>query len=291
MTDEKNERHEKNKIERGTLYLVATPIGNLADLSPRAAKILAGVDFIAAEDTRVTATLLAYIGISKPMLSYHEHNKRECGKTIASRLAEGESCALVTDAGTPGISDPGEDIAGLCVEKGIHVTSVPGPCAAICALTLSGFDARRFVFEGFIEGTKTQRTEYLRLLKSEKRTLIFYEAPHNLKAMLSDLLDNFGNRRIALCREMTKLNEEIFRTDLSSAAAFYSENEPRGEYVLVMEGSADEEAFWSGMTVGEHAAFYISGGMTKMDAVKAVAKDRGMAKNIIYKTLLGSSQP
>lgn len=277
---------EKNKIERGTLYLVATPIGNLADLSPRAAKILAGVDFIAAEDTRVTAKLLSYIDATKPMISYREHNIRECGEMIASRLAEGESCALVTDAGTPAISDPGEDIARLCAGRKINVTAVPGPCAAICALTLSGLDARRFVFEGFIEGTKTQRMEYLELLKGEKRTLIFYEAPHNIKTTLSELSEVFGNRKIALCRELTKLNEEIIHTDLISAGMLYDEKSPRGEYVLVVEGSSGEESFWNMMSVKEHADFYIEAGMSKMDAVKAVAKDRCTAKNSIYKTLL-----
>lgn len=277
---------EKNKIERGTLYLVATPIGNLADLSPRAAKILAGVDFIAAEDTRVTAKILAYIDTAKPMISYREHNIRECGELIASRLADGESCALVTDAGTPAISDPGEDIARLCADRKINVTAVPGPCAAICALTLSGLDARRFVFEGFIEGTKTQRMEYLELLKGEKRTLIFYEAPHNIKTTLSELLEVFGNRKIALCRELTKLNEEIIRTDLLSAGNLYDEKSPRGEYVLVVEGSSGEEPFWSIMSVNEHADFYIQAGMSKMDAIKAVAKDRSISKNSIYKTLL-----
>ncbi|MHB1151703.1 MAG: 16S rRNA (cytidine(1402)-2'-O)-methyltransferase [Eubacteriales bacterium] len=281
---------EKNKIERCTLYLVATPIGNLSDLSPRAAKILAGVDFIAAEDTRVTAKLLAYIDTAKPMISYREHNIRECGEMIAARLAEGESCALVTDAGTPAISDPGEDIARLCVARNINVTAVPGPCAAICALTLSGLDARRFVFEGFIEGTKTKRTDYLELLKSEKRTIVFYEAPHNIKTTLSELYEVFGNRKIALCRELTKLNEEIIRTDISSAIALYNEKSPRGEYVLVVEGSSDAEVFWSKMSVKEHVNFYIEAGMTKMDAAKAVAKDRGTAKNIIYKELLNTEE-
>ncbi len=277
---------EKNKIERCTLYLVATPIGNLSDLSPRAVKILAGVDFIAAEDTRVTAKLLAYIDTAKPMISYREHNIRECGEMIAARLAEGESCALVTDAGTPAISDPGEDIARLCAARNINVTAVPGPCAAICALTLSGLDARRFVFEGFIEGTKTKRMNYLELLKSEKRTIVFYEAPHNIKTTLNELYEVFGNRKIALCRELTKLNEEIIRTDISSAIALYTEKSPRGEYVLVVEGSADTEVFWSKMSVKEHLDFYIEAGMMKMDAAKAVAKDRGTAKNNIYKELL-----
>lgn len=277
---------EKNRIEGGTLYLVATPIGNLADLSERAAKILTEADFIAAEDTRVTAKLLRHLGVSKPCISYHEHNKRTCGETLTERLKRGESCALVTDAGTPAVSDPGQDIVRLCVEQNIPVTAVPGPCALIDALILSGMDTRRFVFEGFIEQTGKAREEYLASLAAQKRTLIFYESPHDLVSTLSQLRDAFGNRRIALCREMTKRNEEISRVDLDTACAYYQTHTPRGEYVLVVEGAGEEAAFWETLSVQEHVAFYQNNGLSKMDAAKAVARDRGVSKSVIYKQLL-----
>lgn len=278
---------EKNKINPGTLYLVTTPIGNLADLSERAKKVLAGVDFVAAEDTRNSAKLLAIFGIKKPMVSYYEHNKRERGEEICARIAAGEACALVTDAGMPGISDPGEDIVKLCAEKGIPVTAVPGPCAAMTALTLSGLFTGRFAFEGFLSTNKGDRRERLAELKTDTRTLIFYEAPHKLKSTLSDLYEAFGERKISLCRELTKLNEEINRTVLSEAVKLYSEREPRGEYVLIVEGASTgqvrENAFWSDMTVEEHVEHYIAEGKSKMDAIKACAKDRGIAKNEVYK--------
>lgn len=280
---------EKNKINGGTLYLVTTPIGNLADLSERAKKVLADVDFVAAEDTRNSAKLLAIFGIKKPMVSYYEHNKRERGGEICDRIASGESCALVTDAGMPGISDPGEDIVRLCAERGIPVTAVPGPCAAMTALTLSGLFTGRFAFEGFLSTNKGERRERLAELKCDTRTLIFYEAPHKLKATLSDLYEALGERSISLCRELTKLNEEIVRTTLSAAVSLYSEREPRGEYVLVVEGASAaqvrENAFWSDMTIEEHVEHYISEGKSKMDAIKACAKDRGMAKNEVYKII------
>ncbi len=286
MTDD-IEIKEKNRVEGGTLYLVATPIGNLADMSDRAAKVLREVDFIAAEDTRVTAKILHYLGISKPQISYHEHNKRSCGEVLISRLKAGESCALVTDAGTPAISDPGQDMVRLCVDNAIPVTAVPGPCALIDALILSGMDTRRFLFEGFIEQTGRARTDYLRELSGQKRTVIFYESPHDLKDTLRQLLDIFGNRHIALCRELTKRNEEIFRTDLEGACAYYASHTPRGEYVLVVEGMIAEEIFWENMSVREHVDFYMrEEGMTKMDASKAVARDRGVSKSVIYKALL-----
>jgi len=284
---------EKNKIEKGVLYLVATPIGNLSDLSERAIKTLSEVDFIAAEDTRNSVRLLSYLGISKPLVSYFEHNKRERGKLIAERLKNGESCALVTDAGTPAISDPGEDIVSLCIDSGIKVCSVPGPCAAICALTLSGLPTGRFVFEGFLSGSKSERKSRLDELAVEKRTLIFYEAPHKLRATLDDMSKAFGgNRRVSLCRELTKLNEEAVRTTFSEAIAYYADNDPRGEYVLVVEGSSDApESFWADMSVAEHVDFYIkSGGLSKMDAIKAVAKDRKTAKNIIYKAIVENEE-
>ncbi len=280
---------EKNKINPGTLYLVTTPIGNLADLSERAKKVLAGVDFVAAEDTRNSAKLLAIFGIKKPMVSYYEHNKRERGEEICARISAGEACALVTDAGMPGISDPGEDIVRLCAEKGIPVTAVPGPCAAMTALTLSGLFTGRFAFEGFLSTNKGERRERLAELKTDTRTLIFYEAPHKLKSTLSDLYEAFGERKISLCRELTKLNEEINRTVLSEAVKLYSEREPRGEYVLIVEGASAEQvrenSFWSSMTFEEHVEHYIAEGKSKMDAIKACAKDRGIPKNEVYKAV------
>lgn len=284
-----DECEEKNKIKGGTLYLVTTPIGNLSDLSDRAKKVLGGVDFIAAEDTRNSSKLLALFGIKKPMVSYFEHNKRERGEIIVKRLEDGESCALVTDAGMPGISDPGEDLVRLCAERNIPVTAVPGPCAAMTALTLSGLFTARFSFEGFLTTNKGDRMRRLKAIKDDDRTLIFYEAPHKLKATLADLLEVFGNRKISLCRELTKLNEEIIRTTLADAAELYSEREPRGEFVLIVEGmcadKAVSDAFWSDMTVIEHVEHYISLGMSKMDAIKTCAKDRGVPKNEIYKEI------
>ncbi len=280
---------EKNKVVGGTLYLVTTPIGNLADLSERAKKVLAGVDFVAAEDTRNSAKLLAIFGIKKPLVSYYEHNKRERGEVICDRLTAGESCALVTDAGMPGISDPGEDIVKLCAERGISVTAVPGPCAALTALTLSGLFTARFAFEGFLSTNKGERSRRLAEIKSDSRTLIFYEAPHKLKATLKDLHEALGDRKISLCRELTKLNEEVHRTTLSGAVKLYSDREPRGEYVLVVEGASEAtmlaDAFWAGMSLSEHVDYYIGEGKSKMDAIKACAKDRGMAKNEVYKAV------
>ena len=282
---------EKNQIQASTLYLVATPIGNLSDLSERAIKVLSEVDFIAAEDTRNTGHLLSYLHIQKPLVSYHEHNKRERGENICDRLQAGESCALVTDAGTPAISDPGEDLVALCARRGITVTSIPGCCAGITALTLSGLPTRRFTFEGFLSVNKAERKKHLDTLKGEVRTMIFHEAPHKLKATLSDLRDTFGDdRRISLCRELTKLNEEVLRLTLAEAVAYYEENAPRGEYVLVVEGAREggstEEVFWANMTVPDHVAHYVAQGMTKKDAIKAAAKDRGVPKNEVYQQVI-----
>ncbi|MDE6996929.1 MAG: 16S rRNA (cytidine(1402)-2'-O)-methyltransferase, partial [Oscillospiraceae bacterium] len=225
----------------GTLYLVATPIGNLSDLSPRAADTLAQADFIAAEDTRVTMKLLSHLGLKKPMVSYHEHNKASAGQTVLARLLSGESCALVTDAGTPAVSDPGEDLVRLCAENGVAVQSIPGCCALISALAVSGLPTGRFVFEGFLPVNRAQRRERLQALLGEERTILFYEAPHRLRSALEDLRTAFGDRPIALCRELTKLHEETRRTTLAQAAAYYQENEPRGEYVLVVSGAAPAE--------------------------------------------------
>lgn len=280
---------EKNKIEKGVLYLVATPIGNLADLSERAIKVLSEVDFIAAEDTRNSLKLLSYLGISKPMISYFEHNKRERGQIIVDRLKNGESCALITDAGTPAISDPGEDIVALCAEQGVVVSSIPGACAGIVALTLSGLPTGRFCFEGFLSANKGERRERLSELENERRTMIFHEAPHKLCATLEDMKNTFGeDRRISLCRELTKKNEEVLRLTLASAVEYYENNAPRGEYVLIVEGSSKKsqsENFFENMSIEEHVNFYISNGLSKMDAIKSCAKDRGVHKNIIYKEI------
>ena len=281
---------EKNKVLGGTLYLVGTPIGNLSDISERALKVLSEVDFIAAEDTRNSGKLLSYFGIKKPMMSYFEHNKRERGEMIVARIEEGESCALITDAGMPAISDPGEDIVRICAEKDVPVSVVPGPCAAVSALAVSGLFTGKFVFEGFLSTAANERREALENLKSETRTIIFYEAPHKLKGTLADLYKAYGNRKISLCRELTKINEEILRFTLEGAIAYYEENAPRGEYVLVMEGASKEEqqenAFWASMTVEEHVEFYVAQNMKKNDAIKAVARDRGVGKSEIYNQVM-----
>ena len=284
MSSSDRDNQEKNKIVGGTLYLVATPIGNLSDISARAIKTLSEVDFIAAEDTRNTAKLLAAYDISRPMVSYHEHNKRESGERIVKRLRDGESCALVTDAGMPAISDPGEDIVRLCADEGITVTAVPGCCAAVTALSLSGLCTRRFVFEGFLEGSKNERSERLAKLADEKRTVILYEAPHRIAATLEEMKKYFGDRPIALCRELTKLNEEIMRTTVYDAADYFAENSPRGEYVIVIDGAAasSDELFWQDMSVAEHVGYYMKTGMDKMSAIKKTAKDRGVGKSVIY---------
>ncbi|MBR3966142.1 MAG: 16S rRNA (cytidine(1402)-2'-O)-methyltransferase [Clostridia bacterium] len=280
------EIREKNKVDGGKLYLVATPIGNLSDISERALKVLSEVDFIAAEDTRNSVRLLTHFGIKKPLVAYHEHNKREKGEEICKRLLMGESCALITDAGTPAISDPGEDLVRLCAEENIPVTSIPGCCAAITALTLSALPTGRFTFEGFLSAQKKERRERLMELSGENRTMIFHEAPHKLKATLSDMAEIFGeDRKISLCRELTKLNEDVMRTTLGASVDFYSENEPRGEYVLIVEGglTKNSDLFWENMSICEHVEYYIDAGFDRMDAIKKAAKDRGVNKNAIYK--------
>lgn len=288
---------EKNKISASTLYLVATPIGNLADMSERAIKTLSEVDFIAAEDTRNSLRLLNYFGISKPLVSYYEHNKRERGEEIISRLLSGESCALITDAGTPAISDPGEDLVRLCAENGVAVTAIPGACAMVNALALSALSTVRFVFEGFLPVQKKPRRERLKELSVEKRTFILHEAPHKLRSTLDDLCEVLGgDRKIALCRELTKLNEEIIRTTLSEACKLYSEREPRGEYVLVIEGrtsATNDDSVNSEnnapLTVDELRAEVekrISEGLSKNAAIKAVAEANGMTRNVLYGLLI-----
>jgi len=277
---------EKNAVIGGTLYLVATPIGNLADLSERALKVLSEVDFVAAEDTRNSGLLLSRFGISKPLISYFEHNKRERGEIIADRLEKGESCALITDAGTPAISDPGEDIVRLCGERGISVTSIPGACAAVTALTLSGLATGRFAFEGFLSGNKTDRRERFAELIGERRTMIFYEAPHHLRQTLADFLTHFGDRKLTLCRELTKLNEEVTRTTIAAAVEEYKTREPRGEYVLVVEGCTALPALQEyPEDIGTHVAQLETSGMTRMEAIKACAKERGIPKSVVYDTV------
>ena len=279
---------EKNKVMPSTLYLVATPIGNLADMSERAVKVLAEVDFVAAEDTRNTLRLLTHFGIQKTLVSYHEHNKAERGVEIVRRLASGESCALVTDAGTPAISDPGADLVALCAEQNITVTSIPGACAGIVALTLSALATEKFCFEGFLPAQKSDRRKRLEFLATESRTMLFHEAPHKLKATLTDMAAAFGEgRKITLCRELTKLNEEVIRTTLGGAVALYEQKDPKGEYVLVVEGSNEKEkAPETELTIEEQVEYYIKNGMSKNDAIKATAKSRGVHKNEVYKLFL-----
>ncbi len=281
---------EKNAVLSGVLYLVATPIGNLSDMTERAIKVLSEVDFVAAEDTRNSGKLLSHFGIKKPMVSYFEHNKKEKGLSIVSRIEAGESCALVTDAGMPAISDPGEDIVRLCAERGVPVSVIPGACAAVSALAVSGLFTGKFVFEGFLSTVTSERRETLEALKTERRTVIFYEAPHKLRATLSDLHKAFGDRKISLCRELTKLNEEVLRMTLSEAVAYYEETQPRGEYVLVLEGASKEEkkanAFWAEMDEFQHVAHYTDLGLSKNDAIKAAARDRGVGKSEIYNIVM-----
>lgn len=280
---------EKNKVLPSTLYLVATPIGNLDDITLRALKVLRECDFIAAEDTRVTAKLLSAYEIKKPLVTYEEHVKRSAGEMILHRLQNGESCALVTDAGTPGISDPGEDLTRLCADNGIAVVPIPGACAAVNALAVSGLATRRFVFEGFLAGKDSEKKERLSALAAEERTLIFYEAPHRLIETLTQMAEAFGHdRRLTLCRELTKRNEEVTRTTLGEALAYYSNTPPRGEFVLVLEGTTKKvNCFWEKLSIPEHVTYYIEKtGIDKMLAIKTVAKDRGVPKNTIYRAIL-----
>ena len=278
--------------EPGTLYLCATPIGNLGDITERVLRTLESVDLIAAEDTRNTLRLLNHFGIKKPLTSYHEYNKYTKAEELISKLHRGASIAVVTDAGTPAISDPGEVIAAMCLEQGIRVTSLPGACALITALTMSGMSARRFCFEGFLPADKKERRYILTQLQREERTTILYEAPHHLRGTLQELYDNLGDRRITLCRELTKKFEEALPMTLASAIKYYGENEPRGEYVLVLAG-ADRAALeeekrrnFEEMTLEEHMALYTDQGLSRKDAMKKVAADRGVSKRDIYKELM-----
>ena len=276
----------------GTLYLCATPIGNLEDMTFRCVRILKEVDLIAAEDTRGSIKLLNHFEIKTPMTSYHEYNKIEKGKKLVERMLGGENIALITDAGTPGISDPGEELAVMCHEAGIPVTSVPGAAACVTALTVSGLPTRRFVFEAFLPADKTERQQVIGGLRDEMRTIVMYEAPHRLIRTLALLEEALGDRRISICKELTKKHETVFRTTLREAAAYYEEHEPRGEYVLVIEGRSREElikeerAQWEEIPLKDHMALYMEKGLSKKDAMKQVAKDRGVGKREVYQMLL-----
>lgn len=285
---------EKNRILGGTLYLVATPIGNMADISQRAIKTLTEVDFVAAEDTRNTARLLACLGIHQKLISYHKHNRHVRGNEIVARLLAGDSCALVTDAGMPAISDPGEDLVRQCAACGIPVTVVPGCCAVVTALALSGLATTRFAFEGFLPVENGERKKRLEALRYERRTMIFYEAPHKLLRTLEDLHATFGERQIALCRELTKINEEIQRMPLGEALQLYREKQPRGEYVLVLAGGEEAGETCAAspspteqMTPQEKVDYYMqTQGLSRMAAIKAAAKEMGLPKSELYRMLL-----
>lgn len=271
----------------GILYLVGTPIGNLSDFSPRAVATLEEVDFIAAEDTRVSLKLLNHFGIKKPMVSYHQHNCVTAGQAILDRLLSGESCALVTDAGMPAISDPGEDLVRLCAENDVVVQTIPGPSALVSALALSALPTGRFTFEGFLSTGKKERRTHLQSLAGEQRTMIFYEAPHKLRGTLADLLDAFGDRPITLCRELTKLHEETRRTTIAQAIAYYEENSPKGEFVLVVAGA--EPAEDTSVTLEDGVAMVLKRreqGERMKDAVRQVCADTGLNKNELYEAAL-----
>ena len=272
----------------GTLYVCATPIGNLGDISKRLSETLCAVDIIAAEDTRHTGKLLKHLGISKPCISYFTHNQKGHGEKIIEMLLAGKNVALVSDAGTPAISDPGEELVMLCAENGIPTVPVPGACAAISALSVSGLATGRFVFEGFLPMQKKGRMERLAELESEMRTIIFYEAPHKLVRTLEDFKSTFGaNRRISLCRELTKLHEEIFRTTVGEALSTYLETSPRGEFVLILEGATEPERdVEPDISVLEHVEMHEKSGMTRMEAIKKTAQERGVPKREIYDAVM-----
>lgn len=276
----------------GILYLCATPIGNLEDMTFRCIRVLKEADLIAAEDTRNSIKLLNHFEIKTPMTSYHEYNKIEKGHKLVEKLLEGQNIALITDAGTPGISDPGEELVKMCQEAGVTVTAVPGPAACITALTISGLPTRRFAFEAFLPTDKKERQMILDEMKEETRTMIVYEAPHRLLKTLKLLLETLGNRRISICRELTKRHETVFATTIEDAIAHYEENEPKGECVMVIEGrsfeeiKAKEQARWEEMTIQEHMEYYEKQGVDHKEAMKKVAKDRGISKRDVYKELI-----
>lgn len=270
----------------GKLYVVGTPIGNLEDFSPRARRILSEVDFIAAEDTRVTVKLLNHFEISKPMVAYFEHNKKERGNVVIDRILGGENCALVTDAGMPAISDPGEDLVRECFENGIEVESVPGPTAFATALAVSGMPSGRFCFEGFLSVNKPSRMKHLEEVKNERRTMIFYEAPHKLLRTLIDMLEVFGDRKIAIVRELTKIHETVMRATFSEAVEYYKENEPRGEYVLIIEGAQEESVNYTLDDALKLAKELVKSGFSTSAAAKEAAQTTGIKKSEIYKAML-----
>ena len=272
----------------GMLYLVPTPIGNLGDISERCRRTLEEADFIAAEDTRVSLKLLNYLGIKKSLVSYYEHNKAFKGNVILDRILAGETCALVSDAGSPAISDPGEDLVRLCAENGITVTAIPGPCAVITALSISGLPTGRFCFEGFLSTAKKSRKEHLQSLVGETRTMVFYEAPHKLVSTLEDLAESFGaDRKISLCRELTKLHEEVVRTTLGEAIEKYTANAPKGEFVLVVDGAAPvEKEAATAEDAGAMVKRLMSEGLSRKDAIKQTAKALDLPKNVVYDAAL-----
>jgi len=269
----------------GILYLVSTPIGNLEDITLRAIRILKEVDIIAAEDTRQTIKLLNHFEITKPLTSFFRHNENKKGEYIISLLETGKNIALVSDAGTPAISDPGEELVKMAIDAGITVVPIPGPVAATSGLIISGLSTGRFTFEGFLPMNKKNRKDRLESLENEQRTMIFYEAPHKLKSSLKDMREFFGNRNIALAREMTKLHEEVIRTTLDEAILMYEENSPKGEFVVIVsgyDGETEKDVFWKEMTIEEHYKYYLENGESRMDATKKVASDRGVSKREIY---------
>lgn len=268
----------------GILYLVPTPIGNLGDLSQRIIDTLAQADFIAAEDTRVSMKIMNHLGLKKPLVSYYRHNTDTSGPQILSRILAGETCALVTDAGTPAISDPGEELVAQCAEAGVQVCAIPGPCALVTALAVSGLPTGRFTFEGFLAMNKKNRAAHLKSLVGERRTMIFYEAPHKLQATLADLRDTFGpDRRISLCRELTKLHEEVVRTTLAEAVERYAQQPPKGEFVLVVEGAPEEEPEQISLEEGVRRVLALrEQGMSMKDAARQVASETGLGKNELY---------
>lgn len=280
----------------GILYLCATPIGNLEDMTFRAIRILREVDLIAAEDTRNSIKLLNHFEIKTPMTSYHEYNRIEKAHQLVSQLLQGKNIALITDAGMPAISDPGEDLVKICYEAGIRVEIVPGACACVSALALSALPTRRFCFEGFLPADKTNRKQVLECLQEETRTIVLYEAPHHLKKTLAQLMETLGNRKITICKELTKKHETVFASTLEEALQFYEKEEPRGEYVLVIEGKSFQELeqedreFWRELDVAEHVALYEKQGLSRKDAMKRAAKDRGVSRRDIYQELLARSE-
>lgn len=279
----------------GTLYLCATPIGNLEDITLRALRLLKEADLIAAEDTRNSIKLLNHFDIHTPMTSYHEYNKYDKGRELAALLQEGKNIVLITDAGMPGISDPGEELVKMCAEAGITVTALPGACACVTALTLSGLSTRRFAFEAFLPQEKKERQAILEAMKSETRTIVIYEAPHRLRKTLEELHQTLGNRKITVCRELTKKHETLLRTELEKAISYYETEEPRGECVLVIEGKPFEEiarekrAAWEELTLAEHVQFYENQGNSRKEAMRLASKDRGLSRRDVYQALLEQS--